>query len=127
MATVRGGDISQLLIGGREFEPVGDANVTYRLSGFSNETTPTGSGGVHTKQTRKLGGFDSLPISIDAEQEDLEYLQDIANSGEPVPMAMTLPSGRTYSGELTIQAEVDANTGDGQVEITALGARFEQI
>ena len=127
MATVRGGDIRQLMIGGREFDPVGEANVTYRLSGFSNETSPTGNGGAHTATTRKLGGFDSLPISVDPSRGDVEFLQDKANEGEPVPMAFIHPSGATYAGRLTIQGAIDPNTGDGQVEITALGPNFEQV
>lgn len=127
MATVRGGDILQLMAGGRELDPVVEANVTYRLAGFLNESIPTGNAGMHTKKTRKLGGFDSLPISVSPANQDLEYLQEQANTGEPIPWSMTLAGGVTYSGDLTIQGEVDANTGDGQVEITALGPRFEQI
>lgn len=127
MANVRGGDITQLLIAGREFDPVQDANVTYRLSGFMNENTPTGNGGLHTKRTRKLGGFDALPISVDGSKKDLEFLQDLANEGTPVPMSMTHASGETYAGDLVIEGELDANTGDGQAEITALGPVFEQI
>lgn len=127
MATVRGGDISQLLINGRELDPVAEANVTYRLAGWKNENSPTGNGGMHTKRTRKLGGFDSLPISLDSGNEDLEFLQEIADAGEPVPMSMTKADGSTYSGDLTIEGDLDANTGDGQVELTAYGPQFEQI
>jgi hypothetical protein len=127
MAKVRGGDITQLLINGRAFEVKADSNVTYRLSGRTNESEPTGSGGVHTTQRLKLGGFDSCPVSIDSDKQDLEFLQDFADSGEPGPCSMTLINGKTYSGDLTIEGEVDASSGDGQVEISALGAVFEQI
>lgn len=124
---VRGGDLSQVMIGGREFDPVAESNVVYRLSGKVNTTTPTGNGSVHTVQKRKLGGFDSLPLSVDPSRGDLEYLQTLANNGEPVPCSMTHINGTVYAGNLTIQEAVDANTGDGQVEITALGEKFEQI
>ena len=127
MATVRSGDITQFTVAGREFDPAPDANVSYRTSGFMNESTPTGNGGLHTKRTRKLGGFDSLPLSIDSEKKDLEYLQGLADEGEPQPFAMTLSSGKIYAGDLVIEGELDANTGDGQVEVTALGPKFEQI
>jgi hypothetical protein len=127
MAKVRGGDILELSINNRLFEPVTGSNVVYRLSGFTNETTPTGNGGEHTVQRRKLGGFDSLPISVDPDKGDVEALQAAADAGEPVDCYMTLAGGQTYRGKLTIQDVVDANTGDGQVEITALGAKFEQI
>ena len=127
MANVRGGDISQLMIGGREMDPKKEANVTYRLSGFVNENEITGNGEMHTKQTRKLGGFESLPISLDPSRQDLEYLQETANNGEPVPMSMTLKSGQVYSGDLAIEGDLDGATGDGQVDLSALGPRFEQI
>ena len=124
---VRGGDILQVMIGGREFDPVNESNVVYRLSGKSNVTTPTGNGGTHTVQRLKLGGFDALPLSVDPSRGDVEYLQTLANNGEPVACSMTMINGTVYAGKLTIQEAIDANTGDGQVEITALGAKFEQI
>jgi len=127
MATVRGGDILQVMLFGREFEPVTEANVTYRLSGRTNESKPTGNGGVHTIQKLKLGGFESLPISVDPSRGDVEFLQEKADAGEPGPCSMTLISGVAYAGNLTIQNEIDPNTGDGQVEITAYGAKFEKI
>lgn len=125
--TVRGGDILQLMLYGREFDPIAESNVTYRLAGRSNESTPTGNGGMHTVQKQKLGGFDSLPISVDSSRQDVEFLQEKADAGEPGACSMTLINGDAYAGNLTIQGEIDPNTGDGQAEITALGAKFEQI
>jgi len=127
MAKVRGGDILQLIINNRTFEVKADSNVTYRKAGRTNESEPTGSGGMHTTQRLKLGGFDSCPISLDATKQDLEFIQDFADEGEPGNCSMTLINGITYSGDLTIEGEIDASSGDGQVEITALGPVFEQI
>lgn len=127
MATVRSGDILQLMIGGREFDPAPESNVTYRLAGFTNESSPTGNGTMHTTQRRKLGGFESLPLSVDPSRGDIEFLQEKANDGDSVPCSMTLATGLAYAGNLTIQDAVDPNTGDGQVEITAYGPQFEQI
>lgn len=126
MATVRASDITQLMIGGREFDPAPETNVTYRLAGWSNESSPTGNGGMHTVQRRKLGGFESLTLSVDPSRQDIEFLQEKIDAGEPVPMSFAF-AGYTYSGNLTIQGELDPNTGDGQVEIAALGPKFEKI
>ena len=125
--TVRGGDIIQLMLFGREFDVAADSNVTYRLAGRSNESTPMGNGGMHTVQRQKLGGFDSLPISVDPSRQDVEFLQGKADLGEPGPCSMTLINGIAYAGNLALQGEIDPNTGDGRVEITALGSKFEQI
>lgn len=126
MASVRGSDIRQMMIGGREFDVAPESNVTYRLAGYTNESTPTGNGGMHTVQRRKLGGFESLPLSVDPTRGDIEYLQDLADKGEPVPMSMATATA-TYAGQLTIQGDINPNTGDGQVEISALGPVFEQV
>lgn len=125
--TVRGGDIRQVMINGREFDVAPESNVTYRLAGFTNETAPTGNGSAHTTQRRKLGGFESLPLSVDPTREDIEFLQSIGDAGEAVPMFMTLANNITYGGSLTIQGAIDPNSGDGQVEISALGSTFEQL
>ena len=124
---MKSGDILQFLVDGREFEVAGGSNVTYRLSGFNNEHNPTGTGGMQTKRTRKLGGFDGLPIILDPTKQDLEYLQEIANKGDPVPMSMTLADGTTYSGDLGIEGDLDGSSGEGQIELTTRGPRFEQI
>ncbi|KKL99367.1 hypothetical protein LCGC14_1815100, partial [marine sediment metagenome] len=88
---------------------------------------PTGNGGMHTIQRLKLGGFDSLPLSVDSSRGDVEFLQGKADAGEPGPCSMTLINGEAYAGNLALQGEIDPNTGDGQVEITALGSKFELI
>lgn len=126
MATVRGSDIRQFSINGREFDIAPESNVTYRLAGFTNESRSTGNGRIHTNQRRKLGGIESAPISVDPERGDIEFLQDVADEGLPVPFVMATASA-TYAGALTIEGEIDPNTGDGQCEISALGARFEQV
>jgi len=127
MASVKGGDLLEVSINNRLFATITGADVVYRLAGFTNETTPTGNGGDHTIQRRKLGGFDTLPLQVDPDKNDLEFLQTAANSGVAVPCYMTMASGATYRGNLTIQDVVDGNAGTGQVEITALGPKFEQI
>ena len=127
MAKVRGGDITQLILWGRVFEVKVDSNVTYRKGGLVNESEPTGNGNMHTTQRRKLGGFDAVPVSLDGTKQDLEYLQDQYDSGEPGSCSMTLANGITYSGDLSPEGELDASSGDGQAEVTALGPVFEQI
>lgn len=127
MAKVRGGDIQQLILWGRVFEVKADSNVTYRLGGYTTENEPTGSGGMHGTQRRKLGGFDSCPVSLDGTKQDLEYLQGKYNAGEPEACSMTLANGVTYAGDLAPEGELDGSSGDGQAEVSALGPKFEQI
>lgn len=127
MSTVRSGDITQFTIGGRELAIRGEASVTIRISGFTSESAPTGNGELHTRRNRKLGGFESLPVSVDAAKGDLEYLQGVADKAEAVPVTMTLATGKTYSGALAIEGALDYDTAEGQVELSAVGPRFEVI
>jgi len=127
MASVRAGQVLQCVIYDREFDVKEGTNINYRLNGKTNETTLNGNGSNHTIQTLKPGGFDSLTISLDATKKDLEYLQAANDLGEPGNCSFTLINGIAYAGQLTLQGEIDASSGDGQVDISALGAVFEQI
>lgn len=127
MAKLRAGDITQLILFNRIFEVMGDSDVTYRLNGRTNANAPTGSGGMHTTQRLKLGGFDSVPISNNTSKEDLEYLQECADDGEPGNCSITLIDGTVYGGDLSIEGDIDASSGSGQIEITAYGPKFEMI
>jgi len=127
MSTTRSGDILQLIIGGREMDPAPDSNVTYRVTDSTNEVSLTGNRRVHTTHRLRPVGFESLPISVDPEKGDAEYIAQWATEGDARPCSMTLANGQTYGGELVCQDAPDPNTGDGQLEITAMGARFEQL
>lgn len=126
MGNIRGGDIQQILIKGREYDPASEGSMNYRLSGYNNENLPTGNGNVHTNKNRKLGGFDGLAISLNSERLDLESLQEIWNAGLPVPVQITKSDGIVYNGSLIPQGELSAVSGDGTVEIAMLGKKFEQ-
>lgn len=125
--TVRAGDIKQIIIHDREFDPKEGSSTTFRTAGYKNESSSTGNGGISTKQNRKLGGFDSVGISLDNSKGDLEYLQEKADSGEAGNSSITLADGSTYAGDLVIQGEIDASSDGGSTEITALGVKFEKV
>lgn len=126
MGSIRGGDILQVNIEGRAFDPISESTMNYRLSGFNLTNLPTGNGKLHTNANRKLGGFDGLGLSLDSSRLDLEYLQDIWNAKLPVSVQITKSDGIVYSGKLAPEGELNANSGDGTVEIAMLGEKFEQ-
>ena len=124
---VRGGDIRQLIIAGRELDPANDADVSIMRQGFDNENLPTGNGKLHVNQKRKLAGFDGMEVSSDDVGQDLEYLQDISNAGDPVPVTLTLASGVTYSGSLSVEGEITKASSTGKIGFAMRGQSFEQI
>ena len=127
MSVVRGGDITQILVGGREYDPAPESTVTIILSGKTNENRPTGNGKQHTVQNVKLGGFDGLGISIDPVRRDLEELQRVSDARDPVPMSISTASGITYSGNCMLEGEINNDQQNGTCEIAARGSRFEQL
>lgn len=126
MGNIRGGDIQQILIKGRSFDPANEGTMNYYLSGNVPTNLPTGNGKLHTNLRRKLGGFDGLSISIDSSRLDVEFLQEIWTSGETVPVQITKSDGVVYDGSLAGEGELNPNSGDGTMEIAMKGEKFEQ-
>lgn len=124
---VRAGDIRSFTVDGREFDPAPETNVTIILSGFNNESAPTGNGKAHTTRRRKLGGIDGMSVSLDNSAQDLEFVQAIADEGDPVTVTLTLADGVTYSGQLATEGEINPNMGEGTLELSMRGTTFEQI
>ena len=127
MAMVRGGDIRQLTIDGREYSPAPQSSVTLVRSGFTNTSAPTGNGGMHTTQSRKLGGFSGLTISIDPDTQDVANLQAVADNWRATPVTITLATGETWIGELQVEGDVSYNGRGGTVSISMRGVQFAPV
>jgi hypothetical protein len=125
---VRAGDIRQLTWFGRELDIKGeDANVAIDLGGYANETGINGNGTLHGTKRRKKASVGDVPVSLDDDRQDLEFLQEKADAGEAGPLAITLASGVTYSGSMVLVGEIKKATGDGTASLTFEGAKLEQI
>lgn len=127
MATIRGGDIRSFKIKGREFEPAPEAAFELMLSGYDNTYTATGNGKAVGVQRRVLGGMDGVEVSIDNSRGDLEYLIDLKNTGNVVPVNLTLADGSAWTGSLGIEGEFRFNTGEGRASFALRGPKLEQI
>lgn len=125
---VRAGDIQQFTWYGRSFDIAGgDANVNIQTGSKSNEASLNGNGTLHITQRMRAPGFSDLPISIDDERGDLEFLQEKADAGESGPCVITLASGVDYEGDLLPIGDVQKATGDGVATIEGRGAKFEKV
>lgn len=127
MSVIRAGDIRQLTINGREYDPKEGSTPNIKTGGFKNEYSRNGNGTGHVKQNRDSAGVGDLELSIDDSRQDLEALQAVADDGVPVPVTMTLVSGITYSGPLVLVGEIQKNAAEGSATIELRGERFEQI
>lgn len=128
MGAIKAGDVRQVTIGGREFDPKGgDGKITIDVGGYVNKAEPTGNGNMALTQNRKLAGFKDLGIYLDDQKKDLEYLQDLVNKGSVVPVNITVVSGVVYSGQLALVGDLAKDYSAGTTDIEMRGAKFEQI
>jgi hypothetical protein len=108
MAT--GGSIESVGIGGRTFSVAADADSNRKLGGFTNEVQSNGDGTARTIKTAEPWMVDGLQLNIDDLASDQEYLQDIADAKDFVPMDITYVSGVVYEGRGTITGDLQAGS-----------------
>ena len=116
-----GGSIQAALINSRNFPVASDADITKDLGGVSSEVMPNGDGSARKIQTRKKWMIEGLQVEIDDQRADLEFLQEIANSSEYVPIALIQVDGTTYQGTGTIEGDIKGSTQSATATINLGG------
>jgi len=119
----KGGTVREVMIDNRRYSPTNEGEFSYQKDGFTNESSPTGDGGQHTNQSRKLGGF-SGPLSVSS--EDVVALQTSQDKGTEVPCYVTWANGSVWSGQLVIQGDLSPSS-NGELEVDCKGSKFRPI
>jgi hypothetical protein len=125
MAAV-GGSIESISIRGRNFPVTADADASRKLGGFESEMQANGDGTVRIIKTRVPWLLDGIVVEIDDARADQEFLQEIADGNDAVPITITYASGVIYqatgkvNGEIKMQAQNTTATialgGGGKME-----------
>jgi hypothetical protein len=121
MGAAVGGSIESISLKGRLFPVAADADAGRNLGGFTNEVQANGDGTARLVKKRmpwKLGGLD---VEINDDRADLEFLQEISDGLEFVPISITLANGNTYQGKGTITGDVESSTEKATAGITLEG------
>jgi hypothetical protein len=121
----RGGDLKQLLIGGREVTPVAEGDFSFALGGIEAEAHLAGNG-VSYLTGNKSPAYFKGPVLGDASTGLLEYLQRLEDAGETVPISFTRMSGYTYSGSLFVVGKLEEKR-DGSIDLDLEGGKLEKI
>jgi hypothetical protein len=119
--TAVGGSIESVSIRGRLFAVPADVDASVDLGGKTNEVQANGNGTARIIQTTKPWMTEGLSVEISQDRGDLEFLQEIADDGEFVPITLTLASGVTYGGEGIITGDIKGGTQSATGEITLSG------
>ena len=116
-----GGSIEAVDIAGRNFSVAADADANRSLGGFTNEVSPNGDGTARILKTRVAWSVDGLSLQINNDNQDLEYLQSIADGLDFVPMTITFADGNTYQGNGIVMGDVKASSATATAPIGLSG------
>jgi len=93
-----GGSVQEISIAARNFAVASDADVKLNLGAMKPTAHRNGNGSTRYTYERQSWSLSELEVSIDASGDQLQFLQDIANSLEPVDCTITLADDTIYQG-----------------------------
>lgn len=121
------GAMRNLSIQGRGFKVAHDGSGNKNLGGRNNEVAMNGDGSFRVIQTVMPGSFNDLQLVIDDSLGDLEYLQNLADQGLPVPVVTTYASNVSYTGDSVITGEMNKDELTGLASISMQGSALTKI
>ena len=119
--TAIGGSVESISMRGRLFPVAADAEVNVKLGGFENEVQANGNGTARQVKTRVPWSLDGATIEVDHDRGDHEFLQEIADGQEYVPITITLASGATWQGTGTITDELQVSSQSTLASVSLMG------
>lgn len=120
MAAV-GGSIESVTIRGRVFPVAADAEAQRKLGGWENEVQANGDGTARIIKTRVPLNISGLMLEVDDDRGDHEFLQDVANALDFVPVGITYASGVTYQGSATVTDELQTSSQSSTASVSLSG------
>lgn len=120
MAAV-GGPIESVSLRGRLFAVAADADTNTKLGGFENDVKPNGNGTARMIKSRVPWSITGLKVAVDRVQSDQEFLKQIADGQDFVPVAVTFVDGFVYQGRGIITGEVQYSSNDAVAELNLMG------
>lgn len=130
-----GGDLQELkidheVVGSKTFAAYGDEEWTFDLGGVRKSDD-----GAIATNGRKINKMNTMPWMLKGviawdmlNDEELEYLTNIAADPNPASITATHISGAVYTGSGSIVGEVVGNTKDSKIELTLSGGgKLEKI
>ena len=118
-----GGSIESVTLNGRNFAVAADVDSQRKTGGFENDVQSNGDGSTRTIKTRVPWSVDSLSINVDDDNEDQEFLQQLADNNNDFPVAITYVSGATYQGTGQITGELTYSNTNATATIGLMGSQ----
>jgi hypothetical protein len=116
-----GGSLESVSLDGREFPVTNDAEVQRKIGGFENEIQSNGDGSARMVKTRVPWSLDGLVVEVDDSRGDHEFLQQLSDSNDYYPIALTYASGEVYQGQGQIVGEMQASSQAATATVSLMG------
>ncbi len=128
MGAAIGGSIESLTIRNRVFPVASDAEANRKLGGFENEVQSNGDGSARMIKTRVPWSLTGVEVEVNDDRADAEFLKEVADSPDFVPITITFVSGVTYqgSGQLTDTVEVSSQKATASISLMGPGEMTQQ-
>lgn len=119
--TAIGGAPEEVTLDGRGFGVVADADVNRVKGGKQNEVKALGNNMAILVQKATSWMLSNLPIAIDNGNDDLGYLQELAERKGFWPVTIAWSDGTIDGGLGQIEGEISHATGSGTATLTLKG------
>lgn len=117
------GSLVEFAVNGRSFKCAADADGNTMLGGKSNEFSANGDGiSGRVIQTVMPWKFSGINFAIDDDNDDLEFLQNIADAGRQVPCKGVYSDGTVRSGQGIITGDIEVSSMNGTAPLTFEGS-----
>lgn len=122
----KGGPIESININGRRFAVDGEVDMALVLAGYINEVKPNGDRTVRLVKSVKTGKFNTIPIVIDNDRGDEEFIQSVMDNLSLVNISVTDVNGDVWSGLGQIVEDPETSIKEGTKEISVHGTFAKQ-
>jgi hypothetical protein len=106
---------------GRTYKCDAEDDVTITIGGRQNEVVPNGDGTTRVKQTRLVGTMEGINLVCDPATDDMNYLLELQEKGEPFDYSGTTNDGTIWTGKIQISDRPKLSHKEGTMEVTLVG------
>ena len=121
------GAMRSLTINGRGFKVAHDGSGNKAMGGRNNEVAMNGDESFRVLQTIMPGSFSDIQVELDDSRGDQEYIQELSDSGLPVPIVATYAANISYTGDLVISGEISKDENVGLASLSFQGGKLTKI
>lgn len=119
--TAVGGPLQEVSISGRVFPVAADVEAERTLGGVENEVESNGDGGARLLKTVAPLMMENIPLVIDDDKADHEFLQGEANKNDFLTCTFTYVSGAIWQSLAQLTGELKANAKTAVMPVTFKG------